>query len=87
MSFFLSFPLSLSLYFWLIPWIVKAGCVTQGILTSFLLLLFQCQLLTMRFRSNKTEQNKGPADRTNFLIGSIVVWSARDTTPFHKTFC
>ena len=37
MSFSLSLSLSLplSLYFWLIPWSVEAGCVTQGILASF----------------------------------------------------
>ena len=32
----MSVYLSLSLYFWLIPWSVKASCVTQGILASFL---------------------------------------------------
>ena len=34
-----SFFLSLSLYFWLIPWSAEAGCVTQGILDSLLLSL------------------------------------------------
>ena len=47
----LSFFLSLSLYFWLIPWSAKAGCVTQGILASFLLPLSHHRLWTTRFRS------------------------------------
>ena len=47
------FFLSLSLYFWLTPWSVKAGCVTQGILASFLLSLSHRRLQTTRFRSNK----------------------------------
>ena len=34
-----SFSLSLSLYFWLIPWSTKGGYITQGILASFLLSL------------------------------------------------
>ena len=29
----------LSLYFWLMPWSAEAGCITQGILASFLLSL------------------------------------------------
>ena len=45
--------LSLSLYFWLIPWSVKAGCITQGILASFLLSLSHRRLWTTRFWSNK----------------------------------
>ena len=45
--------LSLSFYFWLIPQNTKAGCVTQGILASFLLSLARCRLWTTRFRSNK----------------------------------
>ena len=51
MSFFLSF--SLSLYFWLIPWSMKASCVTQGILASFLLSLAHRRLQTTRFQSNR----------------------------------
>ena len=35
LSFFL--VLSLTLYFWLIPWNTTTGCVTQGILASFIL--------------------------------------------------
>ena len=45
--------LSLSLYFWLIPWSVKTGCVTQGILASFLLPLSYRLFQTTRFRSIK----------------------------------
>ena len=52
-SFFLSFSLSLSFYFWLILWSAKAGCVTQGILASFLFSLSHCQLRTTRFWSIK----------------------------------
>ena len=48
--------LSLSLYFWLIPWSVKAGCVTQGILASFLLPLSYRLFQTTRFRSIKGPQ-------------------------------
>ena len=36
-SFFLSLPLFLFIYFWLIPWNAEAGCVIQGLLASFLL--------------------------------------------------
>ena len=50
---FLPFSLTLSLCFWLIPWSVKAGCVTQGILAFFLFLLSHRQLRTTRFWSNK----------------------------------
>ena len=46
-----SLSLSISLYFWLIPWSAKAGCVTQGILASFLLSLSHRRLRTTRFRS------------------------------------
>ena len=55
LSFFLPFSLSLSLslYFWLIPWSAKASCVTQGILASFLLSLSHHRLRTTRFWSNK----------------------------------
>ena len=56
MSFFLSLSFSLSLYVWLIAWSVKAGCITQGILASFLLSLSYHQLLTTRFRSIKGPQ-------------------------------
>ena len=48
-----SFSLSISLYFWLIPWSAKAGCVTQGLLASFLLSLSCCLLWTARFWSTK----------------------------------
>ena len=48
--------LSLSLYFWLIPWSAKASFVTQGILASFLLSLSHHQLRTTRFRSIKGPQ-------------------------------
>ena len=58
----LSFLLSLSLYFWLIPWSVKAGCVTQGILASFHLSLSYHRLRTTRFWSFKGPQrlSSGP---------------------------
>ena len=59
-SFFLSILsvfLSLFLYFWLIPWGAEAGCVTQGILTSFLLSLSHRRLQTTRFRSIKGPTN------------------------------
>ena len=49
--------LSLSLYFWLIPWNVKAGCVTQGILASFLLSFSYHELQTTRFQSIKGPQH------------------------------
>ena len=55
----LSFCLSL----WLIPWSVKAGCVTQGILASFLLSLSHRQLRTTKFRSIK-----GPTSGAHFII-------------------
>ena len=45
----LSLSLSLSLYFQLIPWSVKAGCLTQEILASFLLSLSYHWLWTTRF--------------------------------------
>ena len=48
--------LSLSLYFWLIPWSSKAGWVTQGILASFLLPLSYHLFQTTRFRSIKGPQ-------------------------------
>ena len=67
LSVFLSLSLSLSVCvcvcvcisgwfsgaFWLIPCSMKAGCVTQGILASFLLSLSHCRLQTTRFRSIK----------------------------------
>ena len=53
---FLSFSFSLSLYFWLIPWSAKAGCITQGILASFLLSLSYRRLWTTRFWSIKGPQ-------------------------------
>ena len=46
LSFFLFLSFSFSLYFWLIPWNSKVGCVTQGILASFLLSLSHCRLRT-----------------------------------------
>ena len=58
---FRSFFLSIYTYFWLIPWSAKAGCKTQGILTSFLLSLSHRRLQTTRFQSNK-----GP---TNYILG------------------
>ena len=51
-----SFSLSLSLYFWLIPWSTKGGYITQGILASFLLSLSYRQLWTTRFQSIKGPQ-------------------------------
>ena len=48
MSFFLSFSLSLSLYFSLISWSMEACCITRRILPSFLLSLLHCQLQTTR---------------------------------------
>ena len=53
LSFFLFLSSSFSLYFWLIPWNVKAGCVTQGIVASFLLSLSHLWLWTIRFWSIK----------------------------------
>ena len=53
LSFFLFLSFSLSLYFWLIPWNAEAGCVTKGILASFLLPLSYCQLRATRFQSIK----------------------------------
>ena len=53
LSFFLFLSFSLSLYFWLIPWSAKAGCVTQGILVSFPLSLSHRQLRTTRLQSVK----------------------------------
>ena len=54
--FFLFHSFSLSLYFWLIPWSAKADCVTQGILTSFLLSLSYRRLQTTRLWSIKGPQ-------------------------------
>ena len=54
-SFFLS--LSLSLYFWLISWNAKAGCVTQEILASLLLSLTHRRHWTTMFRSIKGPQH------------------------------
>ena len=51
--FFLSLPLFLFIYFWLIPWNEEAGYVTQGILASLLLSLPHGQLRTTRFQSIK----------------------------------
>ena len=50
---FLSFFFSFSIYFGLFPWSTEAGCVTQGILASFLLSLSHRRLWTTRFRSIK----------------------------------
>ena len=54
-SFFLSFSFSLflSIYFWLIPWSMEAGCITQGILASLRLSLSHHRLQTTRFQSIK----------------------------------
>ena len=52
--------LSLSLYFWLIPWSAKDSCVTQGILASFLLSLSYRQLRTTKFWSIKGPQQVAP---------------------------
>ena len=52
-----SYFLSLSLYFWLISWNMKAGCVTQEILASLLLSLSHRWLWTTRFRSIKGPQH------------------------------
>ena len=70
MSFYLSFSpslFSLSLYFWLIPWGVEAGCVTQGILASLLLSLSYRRLRTTRFQSIK-----GPTERESKKEGKHV---------------
>ena len=53
LSFFIFLSFSLSLYFWLIPWNVKASCKTQGMLASFLLSLSHPRLWTTRFQSSK----------------------------------
>ena len=53
LSFSLSLCLSVSIYFWLIPWNEEAGYVTQGILASLLLSLPHGQLRTTRFQSIK----------------------------------
>ena len=66
---FLSF--SLSLYFCLIPWSPKAGCVTQGILASFLLSLSHRQLQTTKFWSSK-----GPTLNT-FQEPDIITYSTK----------
>ena len=55
--------LSLSLYFWLIPWSAKASCISQGILVSFLLSLSHRRLWTTRFRSIK-----GPQQSSSSLV-------------------
>ena len=61
LSFVLSLSLSLSLcvcvcllslYFCLIPWSAKAGCIIQEILVSFFLSLFHLRLRTTWFQSN-----------------------------------
>ena len=52
--------LSLSLYFWLISWNVKAGFVTQEILASLLLSLSHRGLQTTRFHSIKGPQQVVP---------------------------
>ena len=49
--------LSLSDYFWLIPWSVKASYVTQGLLASFLLSLSHRGLQTTRFRGPIKDQH------------------------------
>ena len=59
---FLSFSLSLSVYFWLISWNTKASCVTQDILAS-LLSLSHHRLWTTRFWSIK-----GPQQSFNSFI-------------------
>ena len=53
LSFFLFLSFSLSLFFWLIPWSAKAGCVTQGILDSYLLSISHHRLQNTRFWSIK----------------------------------
>ena len=55
-----SFSLSLSLYFWLIPWSTKGGYITQGILASFLLSLSYRRLWTTRFQSTEGPQQVAP---------------------------
>ena len=52
-SFFLSLSISLSPYFWLIPWSTKASSVTRGILASFLFSLSHHRLWTTRFQFNQ----------------------------------
>ena len=49
----MSFSISLSLSFWLIPWSTKAGCVTQGTLPSFLPSLSHHRVRTTRFQPLK----------------------------------
>ena len=61
--------LSLSLYFWLIPWNAKAGCITQGILASFFLSLSHRWLQTTRFQSIK-----GPK-HSAFSKTSLNIWN------------
>ena len=56
-----------SLSFWLIPWSTKAGCITQGILASFLLSLSRCWLWTTRSQSNKGLTSKHTQTASIFL--------------------
>ena len=74
-SFFLSLSLSLSLYFWLISWNAKAGCITQEILASLLLSLSHRRLRTTRFWSIKGPQQV--ATRT----GAWYMWRIRTEWP------
>ena len=99
LSVFLSLSLSLSVCvcvcvcisgwfsgaFWLIPCSMKAGCVTQGILASFLLSLSHRQLRTTRFWSNNlfgqyidVWKTKSPGFFFIFIFrnckGTIITW-------------
>ena len=76
----MSVCLSLSLYSWLIPWSVKAGCVTQGILASFLLSVSHHRLRTTRFWSNK-----GPTSCDPGWLTSVRRVTARDQRPRRDT--
>ena len=74
-----SLSLSLSLYFWLISWNMKAGCVTQEILASLLLSLSHHRRRTTRFRSIK-----GPQQIWRDFFGKFTCRSGvRQLTHFH----
>ena len=68
-SVFLSFFLPLSFSFWLIPWSMKAGCITQGISASFLLSLSSStpdHQVPVQYRTNKWRLNRHSGTRGKF---------------------
>ena len=76
--------LSLSLYFWLISWNMKASCVTQEILASLLLSLSHHRRRTTRFQSIKGPQLTFTL-RNLYAGQEVTVRTEHETTDRFKT--